>query len=237
MRAFRFFLAAILLGVLLPCASANSTVLSLNFAGQGPGYQSVSPPFGPPTLSSIYQSVNSLILVDLDAVVSGGGMQKYTYTGPTSEYSNATINVTAIDDILSVELTGHFVVATTQVDDIFKMQIGFSAGYLNSTFANALNAANVTSIAYSLSEYVQNQGHGQISVTSRGTGSVAISQNPGPIRPNQFPAGAVLTNFIAPPVSAPVPEPATCATMLMGFAGIGWAMRRKARQTMGISYA
>ena len=39
------------------------------------------------------------------------------------------------------------------------------------------------------------------------------------------------------PVAAAVPEPATWALMLLGFAGIGFAMRRRTKQQVRVKYA
>lgn len=50
----------------------------------------------------------------------------------------------------------------------------------------------------------------------------------------QLDGAPLAKNFVA---AQPVPEPATWAMLLTGFAGIGAAMRRKARQTVAVSYS
>jgi hypothetical protein len=87
-------------------------------------------------------------------------------------------------------------------------------GTLTLNFASALTAVELTNF---LDRYQGFESGGISSAVGQGT--------PGPIR-NPGPFGS------------PVPEPATWAMMMLGFAFIGGAMRRRtAKQTVRVTYA
>jgi hypothetical protein len=224
MRISRIILVTAHAATAMFAANAGATVLNISFSGGGGGYSSSEMPYG---LTPIYATVSGIFQIDLDNIKTDASGQTFSFIGQTASYSSANLSATAIGDILSLTLSGNPPTPSpTFVTDTLKMTINFVPGTLNSDFSHALDTGNILSMTYGASNSVS--AARTSSISSSGTGTVSISTGPSPT--------LNFSRLTIQPSIAPVPEPATWAMMLAGFAGVGFAMRQRRSHNVTANY-
>lgn len=164
---------------------------------------------GPTATSTASQatSIDFLVMPGSIAGASPGTVTNYLGTGTFAGESCGATVCGSINDILSVSVGGSAVPLFTLLDGV--------------TFS----LDNITSIDRSVSNVLTFQGTGSFGGT---LGLNTIASTPGSFVFST--QGGTLTTFSATAVA--VPEPATWGLMLLGFGGIGMAMRRRRRPAL-----
>jgi hypothetical protein len=163
----------------------------------------------PTSTASQATSIDFLVMPGAVAGAAPGSVTNYLGTGTFAGESCAGNTCGLINDIASVAVGASTTPLFTLMDGV--------------TFS----LTNITSIDRSVSNVLTFQGTGSFGGTLNGAGNTIVSTPGSFVFSTQ---GGTLTSFSATAVA--VPEPATWALMLLGFGGIGMAMRRRRRPAL-----
>jgi PEP-CTERM motif len=205
------------LGSLAFAPAAHATLESLTFVGYGGGYQPPTPPPGESLITDFSSS----------AGLTGSYLLE---TGTTGDYAAPAYSTTARDPNQYLAIEGGDT-ATLSLGKSYtgvEIYLGSLDSYNAISFSNGLSFTGADLAAYGAVDNGDQQ-----SISSNGLFYFLFSPDEA-VHSVTFSSTTNALEIAGVSASSAVPEPSTWAMLLMGFAGLGYAARRKTRTAVSI---